>query len=306
MTRCSAWIPVLWLLVARVAGAEPAPPQGPTQVQVGLYLISVGKLDISASSYYLDFHLIFHCDRPCQPGNFEIMNGRSYSVEKQEDLPTYKVFRVKGELTSNMNLRSFPFDRHELQVVVEDKLLPDSSLRYVPDPPRTRLHPDMVLAGWHIDPAQARGAARSVDYQVFGQAFSRYTFSVTLERPLLSAFLKGLLPALLIVISGFLAMLMGPDKIAPRLTVTTSALIASLLFHINQTSAIPPVGYMTFADRFMMINYVLLLFCLAASILLVNLVDARQEPRAQRISRRLSWIGPALWTLLQLGHALVF
>lgn len=288
----------LWLLGALSAQALAAPP-GPARVQVGLYLISVGKLDISASSYYMDFHLIFHCDRPCQPGNFEIMNGRGYTVEKQEDEPAYKVFRIKGELTSNMNLRSFPFDRHHLQIHVEDKLLSDKELIYEPDTPRTGLHGDMVLAGWRIDPARVRGSGASVAYPVFGQSFSRYTFTVTLERPFLSAFLKGLLPALLIVLSGFLAMFMGPDKIAPRLTVATSALIASVLFHINQTSAIPPVGYMTFCDRFMLINYLVLLCCLGASILLVNLVDARQEPRAQRLGRRLAWIGPPLWLVLQ-------
>jgi hypothetical protein len=276
-----------------------AGPAGPVKVQVGVYLISVGKLDISASSYYMDFHLIFHCDRPCQPGNFEIMNGRGYSVEKQEDEPAYKVFRVKGELTTNMNLRSFPFDRHRLQILVEDKLVPDTGLQYVPDPQRTALHGDMVLAGWHIDPGRARGTVASVAYPVFSQSFSRYTFTVNLERPPLSAFLKGLLPALLIVLSGLLSMFMGPDKIAPRLTVATSALIASVLFHINQTSAIPPVGYMTFSDRFMMINYLVLLCCLGASILFMNLVDARQEARAQRLSRRSAWVGPPVWLLLQ-------
>ena len=234
-----------------------------------------------------------------------MVEGRGYTVEKQEDTPTYKVFRIKGELTTNMDLHAFPFDRHQLEVVVEDKLLGDDSLRYAPDPARTSLHGDLVLSGWRIDPTRARGTARSVAYPVFGQSFSRYTFTVTLERPGLSAFLKGMLPALLIVLSGFLAMLMDPDKIAPRLNVTTAALIASLLFHMNQTSAIPPVGYMTFADRFMLINYLHLLFCLAASILLVNLVDAKQEPRAQRLSRRLAWLGPPLWLVMQAVNALL-
>lgn len=296
---------VLWLALCLAPRRAPAEPAGPARVQVGVYLLSVGKLDISAGSYYMDFHLIFHCDRPCQPGNFEIMNGRGYTVEKQEDEPAYKVFRVRGELTTNMNLRSFPFDRHRLQIMLEDKLLPDGALQYVPDAQRTGLHGDLVLAGWRIDPAQARGAVRSVPYVVFGQSYSRYTFGVTLERPLLSAFLKGLLPALLIVLSGLLAMFMGPDKIAPRLTVLTSALIASVLFHINQTSAIPPVGYMTFCDRFMLINYLVLLCCLGASILLVNLVDAKQEGRAQRVGRRAAWAGPPAWLLMQVVNAVL-
>ena len=197
----------LWLLLfptrSRCSAAEPQ------RVQVGTYLLSVGKLDISSNSYYMDFYLIFHCDRPCNPGNFEIMNSRSFTVDKQEDEPTYKVFRIKGELTNNLNLRPFPFDQHDLVIILEDKLQTEEAQVYVPDPARTGLHGDMVVAGWHIPPGRYGGAVRSDRYAVFGQSYSRYTFSVTLDRPWLSAFLKGLLPALLIVISGLLALLIG-------------------------------------------------------------------------------------------------
>lgn len=293
----------LWLLFfltpLRGSAAEPQ------RVQVGTYLLSVGKLDISSNSYYMDFYLIFHCDRPCNPGNFEIMNSRSFTVDKQEDEPTYKVFRIKGELTNNLNLRPFPFDQHDLVIILEDKLQTEEAQVYVPDPARTGLHGDMVVAGWHIPPGRYGGAVRSDRYAVFGQSYSRYTFSVTLDRPWLSAFLKGLLPALLIVISGLLALLMSADKIMQRLTVCTSALVASVLFHFNLTSSIPPVGYLTFADRVMLINYLTLLIALWVSINLMNHLDARRDEHAARLHVRIKRLVPLAWAALQVGNALL-
>lgn len=315
-------IPLLLLLLALLGSPWPvahaAPPPetaraapaaaeaaGPIRVQVGTYLLSIGKLDISANSYYIDLYLSLRCDRPCDPGTFEVMNGRSYTVDKQDDEPTYKVFRVKGELTSSMNLRPFPFDSHQLLVTLEDKLLPESGLVYAADLPRTGMHGDLLLAGWRVTPGSITAQVRPDRYPTFGQTYSRYTFSVTLERPWLSAFLKGLLPALLIVISGLLALQMGPDKIMQRLTVCTSALVASALFHINLTASIPPIGYLTFADRLMLINYVILLVALGASILLMNLIDAHREPRAVALHRRIKWLTPLGWGLLQAGNALI-
>ena len=76
---------------------------------------------------------------------------------------------------------------------------------------------------------------------MFDQTYSRLTFTTHVSRPPLAGLLKGFLPALFIVLTGMLAVLMGPDKIPQRLTVSTSALIGSVLFHINLTGSIPPL-----------------------------------------------------------------
>lgn len=302
---------LLLLILALVAllpkvglGAAPPAQQSPLQVQVGTYLMSIGKLDISSNSYHMDFYLIFRCDRPCDPGNFEVINGRGYTVERQENEPTYKVYRVRGEMNTTLNLRPFPFDRHSLAFSIEDKFMGHEALRYVPDRAHSGLHGDLVLPGWRIANNDYFSSVRTDTYKVFGQSYSHYTFGITLERPILSAFLKGLLPGLLIVVTGLLALLMGPDKIMQRLTVATSALVASVLFHINLTSLIPPVGYLTFADRFMILNYLTLLGAIAASIWLMNLVDAKRDDEAAPLHKKIRVLAPLSWLLVQIGNAL--
>jgi hypothetical protein len=53
--------------------------------------------------------------------------------------------------------------------------------------------------------------------------YSRYVFEVVIERGALSSVFKAILPALFIVLGGFLALLLGPDKALQRLGINMGA-----------------------------------------------------------------------------------
>jgi hypothetical protein len=215
--------------------------------------------------------LSFRCDVDCNPGNFDILNGKAV-IEKNDDDPRFKVFRVRAELVSQFNLKLFPFDSHRLSISFEDKIIQDDKLVYEADMSMTGIHPSAVIVGWSLDKQWAAKIDRD-SYGIYGQNYSRATFSIGVQRPKLSAFLKNLTPALIITLSGFLALLMGADKATPRLTLTTSALIGSVLFHINMTSSMPPIGYLTVADRIMLINYLGLAIVLIVNVKVMSLSE---------------------------------
>ena len=52
------------------------------EVQVGLYILNLGKFDIATGSFTADFYLSLKCEANCSPENFEFMNGRASSFEK--------------------------------------------------------------------------------------------------------------------------------------------------------------------------------------------------------------------------------
>ena len=144
------------------AGAAPSvQTQEPVRVRVGVYLLRVGALDIGAGTFSLDFYLTFTCDRPCETDGFEFTNGRTASVNKQDDLPQYKVYRVLAELSASFDLRSFPFDRHRLSLSLEDQLKPAGELLYVVDPERSGVDPNLIVAGWDVHRDWQRPCARS-------------------------------------------------------------------------------------------------------------------------------------------------
>lgn len=294
---------LLWFGCPRATAepeAEPLPAVLPVKARVGMYILNVGKLDLSTSSYTMDFYLTFACDGPCGPLNFEFMNGRP-TVDKQDDLPNYKIYRVVGTFSSNLSMRGFPFDKHHLQLVLEDKLRDETTLVYVADPKFEGVDKAVIITGWNLA-GECAGTVDGHYYPAWDQTYSRYTFDVDIERPPLSGILKGLLPATIITLSGFLALLMQPDKALQRLGVATSALVGTVLYHLNLTSSVPPVGYITFADGFMIVNYTLLLANLAATAFLVRVVDKKQEELASRIHKWSGILVPAMWAVAQIAN----
>ncbi len=101
------------------------------------------------------------------------------------------------------------------------------------------------------------------------------------------------------LIVGLLSLLMAGDKLVPRLTLATSAIISSVLFHLNMTSSLPPLGYLTLADKFMVINYVALVAALISSILILYYSDKKHEVLISRTYRLALTTVPVGWAALQ-------
>lgn len=107
----------------------------------------------------------------------------------------------------------------------------------------------------------------------------------------------------LITLSGFLALLMGADKATSRLTLTTSALVGSVLFLINMTSSMPPIGYLTFGDRLMMLNYIGLVLVLMVNVKVLALSEAGATTIAGSILDKAKYWFIGLFVLAHVVHA---
>ena len=253
-------------------------------VKVGVYALNVGKFDVSSGSYTVDFYLSLRCDSECSPENFEFMNGRATSIEKLIDEPEQKFYRIQASLSENIDLKGYPFDSHGLPIVIEDKKNTKDRLVYVLDNESCGIDPAVTLVGWDL--AGWSGNVEDHDYPPYKETYSRFTFSIGIKRIFLAAILKTFLPVIFIVIVGLLALLIEErDKLWTKIGINTSALIAAVMFHLNVTSSIPPVGYLTFADKFMITTYVSLVLCLLSSILMMMHAKAGDEKLAKRIYR---------------------
>jgi len=96
---------------------------------------------------------------------------------------------------------------------------------------------------------------------------------------------------------GFLSFLLSPEAAGERLTLTSSTLVALILFHINLNSSVPPLASLTFADKFMIINYVAMSMAIAISAVLLVLRDSKNLEAASKLNTWTRWIIPSLWAL---------
>jgi hypothetical protein len=93
---------------------------------------------------------------------------------------------------------------------------------------------------------------------------------------------------------------MKPDVAGERLALTSSTLLALILFHINLNSSIPPLNILTFADKFMIVNYIAAAISTGIAAILLVLNDNGQHEAAARLNGWSRWIMPPLWAILLL------
>jgi hypothetical protein len=228
----------------------------PQKVEVGIYILNMGKLDVSSGSFTVDFYLSLKSEGEV-PESFEFVNGRASNLDKIIDKPNEKFYRVLANLSSPIYLKRFPFDTQKLQIILEDKIKTSKELVYVAEEKESGLDGSVAFPGWEIKGWKTTVATH--EYPVYDESYSQYAFDVEIGRIKMNSFFKTFLPVLflmLIVVSSFI---LNPEQIVTRLATISSSLVASVMFHIAISSQIPPVGYLTFADKFMALTYLILL-----------------------------------------------
>ncbi|MDI6738079.1 MAG: hypothetical protein QME12_06215 [Nanoarchaeota archaeon] len=257
------------------------PAASAQNVDVGLYILNLGKFDISSGAFTADFYLSMKCEGKCS--DFEFVNGRASSVDKITDEPNEKFYRIQAALNSPVDLKSFPFDSQKMQIILEDKTNTIGSLVYVPIEAESGIDDSIVFPGWNID-------GRTIEvkehyYKPYNETYSQYVFDVNISRIAFNSFLKTFLPVFFIVMVTMFSFVLDPDKITTRLGMAGSSLVGAVMFHIAISNQIPPVGYMTLADKFMIFTYFILLVTFLLNVIMLELHERKQEAKLMRMHR---------------------
>ena len=290
-------------LISFSKALEPTPPQSEetSEVQVGLYLLNLGKFDIATGSFTADFYLDFQCEEKCPPFDFEFMNGRASSMEKIIDEDNEKFYRIQANLNSPVNLRSFPFDRQEMQIIIEDKKSTRDTLIYVPNNEETGIDESITFTGWSL--GQWTAEEREHDYIVYDESYSQYVLTIPIERIKINSILKTFLPVIFILLVMLTGFFLDTDKILTRLTMAGSALVACVMFHISISNQIPPVGYLTFADKFMVLTYLIVLLSFGLNVIMLKLQDFKKKELVDKIHRYTEY---SMFIIVAILYALLF
>jgi hypothetical protein len=114
--------------------------------------------------------------------------------------------------------------------------------------------------------------------------------------------MKGLFAAIVIVAVGMLSFLMKPTDAQDRISLTSGTLASAIFYHMTLTASIPPVGYLTYADRFMILQYIFITVSLGVAVALFLLQsgeDDKEERQAlgEQIHMATRWSIPFLWII---------
>jgi hypothetical protein len=278
-------------------GAEAAHVRhAPVKMKLGVHVIGLSKLELGPGSYNAEFILTVTCDRePCK-GDIDTSNGKITGKELLHDEPLKKIFKMKAELAGNIDLGEFPFDAHVLPISLEDKEDPENTTVEL-DKEHTSIDDDIKLAGWTLTKWEAHVEKEEIGD---GKHISQLVYGVDIERPRAAGLLKSIVPVLFMVMVAGLTLLLKPKSAVARMTAATGALLTIVAFHISSTSSLPPLGYLTRMDKFMVANYFIYLVNIAFAVAIVRADDDKNEELAKKLYQQ-AWIAVPVVTVLAWG-----
>jgi hypothetical protein len=252
-----------------------------SEVVAGVYLVNVQKFELSSGSYDVDFYLWFSWSGN-RTVNYEFMNGRASSIDVIEKREDFLDIRVRGTFLKTPNFRDYPFDRHRLTIEVEDKSSTLDDLVFMPDREESGIDHEINIAGWSIEGWKIE----SVEHAYPGNlTFSRLVFTFTIGRSTLSSVLKSIVPISIITCIAMLAFLISPSNYGQRISLGVTTLMAAVANHLALTSQIPPIGYLTLADKIMITAYGMFLYSLMVSVMVMRLMDQKKPETAQKLNK---------------------
>jgi hypothetical protein len=249
--------------------------------------------------------------------SFELINGKienkSSVVEKKIGDVSYATVRVSATMSETWDLARFPFDSHSITVKIEDSSLSAKDLVFVADKSNSGLGDEIDMAGW-----TASNFVTDVQTKVYrtnygdvslptnaSSEYSRFMFSVDIERRSQGSAIKLLSTVLLATAVAFVAFLVKPSDLDARFGMGIGSLFAVTASAFISASLVPDSGEMTLADKMHMIALAFIFGTLLLSALCLKLEVSRRRELAFRIDRIAVVVLPLLfygWAAWAIAH----
>jgi hypothetical protein len=251
---------------------------GPVTMTVGVMVLELNKFDLAQGTYQTEFLATVHCDRePCKP-DLDVANGKiTGKPEKLHDETLFKIFKMKAELSAVIDLSSYPFDNHALPIVLEDRSDPEE-VTFELDKDRSGVKDDIKLPGWDVT---QWAATIEKDDVGDGTKISQIHFAIEAQRPTMMATFKSIVPVAIMIFVAAFTLLLKPKSAAGRLGTATGGLMSIVMFQVGQVGSLPPIGYLTRLDKFMIATYLVYLVNIGLSVAMVRFEDKKKEKHSE-------------------------
>jgi hypothetical protein len=302
---------VAFLFVLTAAARASAEPSRTT---VGAYVVQVNAIDLKGGSYTIDFWLWFRFakrDGPSPIDSFELVGGRINSKTNviKKVLPDgteYAAARVNATIQRVWDLRRYPFDRHALEIAIEDSDLDVARNVFVADGASQGIDPDVAVQGWqlsrldgevvdHLYPSNYGDT--SVSATAEGR-YSRYVARVWVSRKSNALFLKSAFPLFVACIVAWCAFFIRPKDASPRVSASVGALFAAAAGTVALNAQLPDLEYATLTDKTVFISLGMIAGSLLATVAALAFHYAGNDAAHRRLDRIGAVVYPILYVVL--------
>lgn len=283
------------------AGQPPATAQ---VVEVGFFPVAVHSVDESASTYNVDFYMWMRWKGERDPTeSVDFMNmvnkwGMTKTVLHKtpvtlDDGTFYQFMRVEGTFQETFTLSSFPLDRHRLSIKIEDSELDASKFVYVLDNKDSGYSNQLSLPGWDVvgwdhqasisNYGTLMGERKTV--KTASPDYSQLRFDLVIARPPGFFAWKLMLPLLVVLISGLIALMVNPADSSTRIFMPSTALLTLVFLQQSYSSTLPSVSGLVLLDKIYVIAFLMSVVLLGWIIKAARMMESSEGSAIEQVKR---------------------
>ena len=295
------------------------PGERPVKVSIGSYLIDFQEIDENTLSHTMTGYLTLQwrdsrlakgvtkdfepekatLDQIWSP-NIEITNEHEPRSTSNAELKitddgrvTYEE-RFKAKLSTDFDLRRFPFDRQRLFLGIESFRYDEHDVVFLPQKGKDLRSSFAFLPDWRI--VNVTQGSDDDPSNPDNKVYSRYTFEVDVQRQVGYYVWNVFLPVAFITLLAWLVFFVTPHDIQTRIGVSMTALLTAIALSLVISSNRPRVSYLTLMDA-IFLNCYFLIFMSAAAVVAAHVMikSAGNDRGAERLSRVGRVAYPLLW-----------
>ena len=195
-----------------------------------------------------------------------------------------------GKLTTKLDLKEFPFDRHELQIEVYWLSHGPDELEVTMNEGLGGTDQDYSVLDWAG--SQPRSEVGIWRHGVSGVERVRMQTRIEIERYIDYYILKAYLPLMLIVLMSWAVFWIHPVHLGPQISVSITAMLTLIAYQFALGNMLPKVPYLTRSDAFTTGSTLLVFLSFLEAILTGMIADRDRGKLANRIDIHSRWVFP--------------
>jgi len=274
------------------------------KVKVDVYVVNVSKLDLAAGKYTANLEIsLAPAGGAKEVPAFDLLNGEFEGGKVEETTDSddaasgIRTYKATANLEFDPDFSRFPWDHQDLSIMlmVEGKKVDQVQFEAVHSEDES-IAERANFPGWRIEHGEPSISETSLGDPK--DKFSVYTFPIVISRNPLASFMKVFFPLIVMIIISFLAVFVGIGAVANRLTIVTGTLLGAVMFHLNATSSLPQIGYLTLADKVFMMTYISFLLNLGFTMIMWKKNESKQEEAVKKLYKIALYAVPGISAVL--------
>ncbi len=276
----------------------------PKKVKIGIFLISLYDFNTVDNTFRSDFWLWYVYPKslkykinPVKTREFinakEFTSLNDYPEEKGELM--WRTEKVRGVFNYNWDMSRFPFDKHELKIVIEESLDDYDAFIYLPDRSGNSNIDNILIEGWKVkgfscstEKKQYNTNFGDPESTIASSVYSRFIASINIQRDSWLIFIKmslGVYVAVLIAIISLLMRSKSDDIFSGRVQVLVGTLFAAIINHQIVNSMLGQKANFTLMDSIHIISYVVIFLGILISLVTKRLSNFNKQHLAIVLDR---------------------